>query len=68
MTNFRRFVFSNRATDLAALADACETVKAAYDKPAVAPAYSQSVAMQGMPTMHMVTIGDTLYMDQGEGT
>lgn len=47
-----------------ASADACESVKAAYDKLATAPAYRQSMTMEGMPDMHMVMIGDTLYMEQ----
>ena len=51
-----------------ALADACETVKAAYDRLAAAPAVAQTVTMAGMPAMRMVTIGDTLYMDPGQGT
>ena len=51
-----------------ALAGPCDDVKTAYDRLAVAPAVAQTVTMTGMPPMRMVTIGDTLYMDQGEGT
>lgn len=47
-----------------AWADACATVKAAYDKLATAPAYRQSVAMEGTPPMQLVMIGDVLYITQ----
>lgn len=53
---------------VAAMADDCQTtVKDAYDKLAIAPAVRQVMTMQGSQTMQMVVLGDTLYMDQGEG-
>lgn len=52
----------------AAVADACDTVKAAYDALAAAPAIAQTMTMAGAPTMRMVTMGDTLYIDEGAGT
>lgn len=51
-----------------AMADDCQTiVKNAYDKLSVAPAVRQTLTMDGSPTMEMVMLGDTLYMDQGKG-
>jgi len=51
----------------AALADACETVKAAYDRFAAAPAYRQSVSLEGTGTVELVMIGDAMHMQDGSG-
>lgn len=52
-----------------AWADACQdTVKAAYDALAKVPAVAQTLTMEGTPTIRMITVGDTLHLDQGEGT
>lgn len=51
----------------AARADACATVKAAYDRLATVPAVAQTLVTPGAPTMQMVTLGDTLYLDKGDG-
>lgn len=47
--------------------DACTTVKAAFDRLATVPAYRQTVAMPGMPVIRSVSIGDVMYLDQGDG-
>jgi hypothetical protein len=51
----------------AALADACETVKAAYDRMAAAPALEQTMRLEGMPPMRMITAEGKLFMDPGDG-
>jgi len=56
------------AAPAAAFADACETVRAAFEKLATAPAVHQTVAIADMPTMQMVIVGDAMYVDQGAGT
>lgn len=48
----------------AALADACDTVKASFDRLATAPAVHQTMAIEGMPPMQLVAIGDNMYMSQ----
>lgn len=52
----------------AALADACQTVKAAFDKLAAAPAVAQTISMPGMAPMRMVALPDAMYIDQGAGS
>lgn len=51
----------------AALADACETIKAAFDRLAAAPAVAQTVKLGDMPPMRMVALADTMYVDRGTG-
>lgn len=50
-----------------ALADDCETVKAALDRLAAAPAIHQTVTMGDEAPMQLVALGDTMYIDQGTG-
>jgi hypothetical protein len=52
----------------AALADACETVKDAYDRMAAAPALDQTMRMEGMPEMRMITAEGKIFMNAGDGT
>lgn len=51
----------------AALADACETVRAAYERLAAAPAVHQTIRVADWPPMQMVVLADAMYVDQGSG-
>lgn len=51
----------------AAFADACETVKAAFDRLAAAPSVHQTISMPGQAPMQMVVVGGAMYVDPGEG-
>lgn len=51
-----------------AWADACqETVRAAFGALARVGAVDQTTTIEGMPTIRSITVGNTLYLDQGAG-
>lgn len=56
------------AAPAAAFADACETVKAAYDRLAAAPAVHQTITMPAQRPMQMVVVDGAMYVDPGQGT
>jgi hypothetical protein len=48
----------------AALADACDTVKASFERLATAQAVQQTMSIANMPPMQVISIGEEMYMSQ----